>query len=168
MTYPPQQSDGNWPEQQQWPNQAPYDPNQPASGAPASPAYPASPGYGYQPQPAGYPQYGYGTPAVMVPARATNGLAIASLVCALAGLATCGVTAIVGAILGHVARKQIRTNGQDGDGLALGGIIAGWIIFGLYLIGFAIYIVAIVFVVSHAANNPGVFDPTYVPTPEPT
>ena len=60
----------------------------------------------------------------------TNGLAIASLVCSVAGVATC-VSAPVGAILGHVARKQIRERGEAGDGMALAGIIVGWILTGL-------------------------------------
>ena len=168
MSYP-QQPGGGW-QDSSWPAD-PY--NQPASGQPASP--PGYGEYGYQPaygaQPAAYPAYGYGTPAVMMPvapAQSTNGMAIASLVCSLAGLATCGVTAIVGAILGHVARRQIRERGDGGDGLALAGIISGWIIFALYALGIAAYIVFAIILVSAAANNPG-FDPTpYYPTPYPS
>lgn len=157
MTYPQQPgnwSDPSWPSQPANgdPNQPPVysDPNYPASGAPASPAtgYPAT-GYpdhaGYAPQ--AYPAYGYGAPPPVMVARSTNGLAIASLVCALAGLATCGVTSLVGAILGHVARKQIRENGQDGDGMALAGIITGWIITGIYLVILVIYAIAIVYAI---------------------
>jgi hypothetical protein len=67
------------------------------------------------------------------PARPTNGLAIASLVCSIAGIATC-VSAPVGAVLGHIARRQIRERGEDGDGLALAGIIVGWILTGLLVV----------------------------------
>lgn len=53
----------------------------------------------------------------------TSGLAVASLVCGIAGLCTF-VTAIVGVILGVIALRQIRrSNGRlGGDGLAIGGI----------------------------------------------
>ena len=99
----------------------------------------------------------------------TNGMAIASLVCSLAGLATCGLTSIVGAILGHVARRQIRERGEGGDGLALAGIISGWIIFALAAAGIALYVVFAIILVSAAATNPGGFDPTpYYPTPYPS
>ena len=166
MSYP-QQPGGGWQPDQSWPGQQAYDPNQPASGQPASPAGYVD--YGYQQQ--AYPAYGYGTPAVVMPVAAappTNGMAIASLVCSLAGLATCGLTSIVGAILGHVARRQIRERGEAGDGLALAGIISGWIIFGLAALGIAAYIVFAIILVSAAATNPG-FDPTpYNPTPYPS
>jgi hypothetical protein len=60
-------------------------------------------------------------------------MAIASLVCSLAGLAVC-ISAPVGAILGHVARRQIRERGEQGDGMALAGIIIGWILTGLLVL----------------------------------
>jgi hypothetical protein len=175
MSYP-QQPGGGW-NDQSWPGYS--DPNQPASGTPASPAgYPGGYQQGaydtpvYQQQPAypvpqQYPAYGYGTPALAPPAP-TNGLAIASLIVSLAGLFTCGLTSLVGAILGHVARKQIRERGEAGDGLALGGIISGWIIFGLAAIGLTIYIIFFVILVTTAATVP-TYDPTpYFPTPTST
>ncbi len=60
----------------------------------------------------------------------TNGFAIASLVLSLV---CCGPLAI---IFGFIARKQIReSNGaQTGDGLALAGIIVGFVFTGLYLV----------------------------------
>lgn len=64
----------------------------------------------------------------------TNGLAIASLVCSLAGLLV-GISAPVGAVLGHIARKQIRERGEGGDGFALAGIIVGWVLTGLMILG---------------------------------
>ena len=57
-------------------------------------------------------------------------MAVVSLILSLAGLVTL-ITAPVGAVLGHMARKQIRETGEEGDGLALAGIIVGWIITGL-------------------------------------
>lgn len=72
------------------------------------------------PQAAPYPPTGS-------PATPTNGLAIAALVCALVGIGT-WVTAPIGAILGHVARRRIRETGEHGDGMARAGIIVGWLI----------------------------------------
>jgi hypothetical protein len=66
-------------------------------------------------------------------------MAIASLVCSLAGLAT-GISAPVGAILGHVARRQIRERGEQGDGMALTGIIVGWVLTGIFIVCCAGYI----------------------------
>ncbi|SCE72771.1 DUF4190 domain-containing protein [Micromonospora chokoriensis] len=116
----------------------PYTPGDPYAGAKVQPvaAYgppgypPPHPGYGYPPQPK------------------TNGLAIASLVLALVGVTTCGVTAPIGAILGHVAQKQIRASGEGGEGMAKAGIIVGWIITALMVLGIAFYVAAIIFAVT--------------------
>lgn len=53
--------------------------------------------------------------------RPTNGFAIAALITALCGLV------IVPIILGHIARNQIRARGEAGDGLALAGLILGYL-----------------------------------------
>ena len=149
MTYPPQQppppqQPGSWQDPSWPPPQAeqppPYaDPY--GAGAVTSPGYPVPPGY-----PPAYPGYGYGGP-MMAPAR-TNPLAIAAMVLALCGLG-CGITAPVGAIMGHVARGQIRRTGEGGAGMALAGIIVGWILTGLILI----YVVVMVIVIIYAARH---------------
>jgi hypothetical protein len=41
---------------------------------------------------------------------------------------------ITGAILGHVAKHRIRRSGASGSGLALAGIIVGWVAAGLGLV----------------------------------
>ena len=110
----------------------------------------------YEPQPSyeyGYGQPGYGQPVYVNP-NPTNGLAIASLVCSLAGLLTF-ISAPVGAILGHVARRQIKESGGQGDGMALAGIIVGWCVTGLYLCGCGIYLVLIFGVISSAGVSTG-------------
>ncbi len=148
MTYPPQQP-GNWPDPS-WPGQQPYDP---ASGAPAqsysfdptsgaggypgSPAYPPAYQQPYQqPYPAGYPaqpNVNVYTPVIAM-APPSNGTAVASLVLSLVGLLVCGITAPIGAILGHVARNRIRQTGEGGDGMAVAGMAIGWIVTGLWAI----------------------------------
>lgn len=145
MTYPA--SPGGWPD----PSTPQPDANAAAPPGTA-PAYPPPPGYGaggypppppgyggggYPPPYPGYPPYGYPPP------RTTNGMAIAALVCSLSGFLTF-LSAPVGAILGHIARKQIRERGEEGDGMALAGIVIGWIITGLGILGCGAYILLIV------------------------
>ncbi|MEU5785660.1 DUF4190 domain-containing protein [Micromonospora lupini] len=114
----------------------PYAGGQLPPGAYAPPGYPPHPGYGYPPPPK------------------TNGLAIAALVLALAGLTTCGITGPIGAILGHVAQKQIRASGEGGEGMAKAGIIVGWIVTALMVLLIAFYVVAVVFAVT-TGNDSG-------------
>jgi len=64
-------------------------------------------------------------PAVTV---RTNGLAIASLILSILGFS------IVGAILGHVALSQIKRTNEAGSGLAIAGIILGWVSFAGFLL----------------------------------
>jgi hypothetical protein len=80
------------------------------------------PGYGYPPP---YPVYG----------PPTNAMAIAALVCAL-------TIAPVGLGLGIAARKQIRRTGEQGDGLALAGIIIGGIVTGIYVLIIVVLVIA--------------------------
>ncbi len=137
MSHPTQPEPSSGRRDPSWPEPQPY----------RDPAFQAPPAGDARSVPSGYalPPSMYPVPA----ARATNGLAIASLVCALAGLGTCGVASIVGAIMGHVARRQIRERGEDGDGLALAGIIIGWIIFALTVLGGAGYVILLVTLTAH-------------------
>jgi Domain of unknown function (DUF1707)/Domain of unknown function (DUF4190) len=76
-----------------------------------------------------------GGPALLpVPAAPprTNSMAVAALCCGVAEFFTFGVTAIPAVILGHAARGQIRRTGEAGDGLALTGLILGWLAIGLF------------------------------------
>ncbi|XXQ68924.1 DUF4190 domain-containing protein [Neisseriaceae bacterium B1] len=58
----------------------------------------------------------------------TNGLAITSLVFGiLAWILLPLIGAIIAIVTGHAARSQIRKSGQDGYGLALAGLILGYI-----------------------------------------
>lgn len=84
------------------------------SGQPYTQPY----GQGYGSSPSGYeaPSYSYAGP------RPTNVLAIVSLVTSLIGIG------IVGIITGHIARRQIRRTGESGDGIALAGLIIGYVV----------------------------------------
>jgi hypothetical protein len=108
-----------------YPGQAPSYPAQPSAGAYGAGTYPPQgyppQGYVQPPGPYGaYPSYG------ARPSRKTNGLAIASLVCSIAGFLV--IPLVLGIVFGFVARSQIRnSNGtQGGQGLALAGIIIGF------------------------------------------
>jgi hypothetical protein len=91
---------------------------------------PPPPGYGYPPP---YPVYGPPTNAAYLPP--TNPMAIAALVCAL-------TIAPVGLGLGIAARKQIRRTGEQGDGLALAGIIIGGIVTGIWVLLIVVLIIS--------------------------
>ncbi|AGZ46257.1 DUF4190 domain-containing protein [Actinoplanes friuliensis] len=128
-----------------------------SGGYGTTPSYGATPDYGKQPgyelqqqgygslpgSPYSYPNGGY------PPTRPTEGMAIASLVVACASVAgLCfwgvgGLLGIVGAVFGHVARRRIRTTGNNGSGLALAGIIIGWAVTGVAVLG-AIFLFAAV------------------------
>ena len=120
---------------------------------PAQPGYaaqPAQPGYAAQPSypsyPTSYPGYGGYTTPVMSVGQKTNGLSIASLVVSLSGAVflLCygagGLLGLVGAILGHVAQRQIRERGEGGGGMALAGVIVGWIALALGIVIIALVV----------------------------
>ncbi|MDO4709602.1 MAG: DUF4190 domain-containing protein [Pseudomonadota bacterium] len=67
--------------------------------------------------------------------RQTSGLAICSLVCGILGFFT-GISAIIAIITGHMARREIRRNPEryDGDGMAVAGLVTGYLVVALYLI----------------------------------
>lgn len=111
----------------------PYAPAGPYAGMPAADPYaaPAYPAAGDPYAAGGYPPPAY--PAYGAPATKTNGMAIAALALALIGITSC-ITAPIGAILGHVALKQIRERGESGEGMAKAGIIIGWIVTALMVL----------------------------------
>jgi uncharacterized membrane protein len=64
----------------------------------------------------------------VIPVPATNRMAIASLVCGLGQFVVGPVAIIPAIVLGHMARRQIRRTGQRGAGLALAGLLLGWLV----------------------------------------
>ncbi len=124
----------------------------PATGDPTNPFAPPA---AYQPpagppgQPPGRPPSGYPPPGVgpyapypqpYAPsgyqAQPTNGLAIAALVLSLVGWIPCGIGSLAAVVLGFVARSQIRASQgrQGGDGLALAGIIIGFVAIAFWIL----------------------------------
>ncbi|MFD9606081.1 DUF1707 and DUF4190 domain-containing protein [Streptomyces sp. NPDC059970] len=80
------------------------------------------------PAPAGH--YGPAVPATFLPAPQlrTNGKAKGALVFGILAPVT-AVTAVTGVpavVLGHMARKEIRRSDEQGDGLAVAGLVLGW------------------------------------------
>ncbi len=101
----------------------------PADVALPPPIYPGPQGYPGLP---GYPAF---DPYAAVKPPGTNGKAIAALVCALVGVAFCGLPSVGGLVFGVIAMRETRRTGQDGYGLALAGaIIGGLITAGLVLL----------------------------------
>lgn len=104
------------------------------SGPPNLPPPPSGPPWGYaaaQPSP---PRY---TP--------TEPFAIVSLVAALAGWFLCFVGPIVAIVFGHIARSRIKRSGAKGSGLALAGLIIGYL-------EIVIGVAAIVLIIAVAVN----------------
>lgn len=159
MTQPPQWPDlsssssgeGQPPEPAAAPPQPGWAAPAPPTAAPptAIPAQPLYPGASYG-APPGHPHtYGHAYPAYPYqPQARTNGLAIASMVLSIVGavLLFCyligGAPALLGAVLGHVARKHVRERGEAGDGMALAGIIVGWTVAGIAIV---LLILAVIF-----------------------
>lgn len=96
-----------------------------AFAGPAAAQY-GQPAYTY-PVPAGY-----GYPL----ARQTNAMAIVSLVLAF-------VFPPVAIVLGVIARRQVAERGEDGDGLALAGLIIGIVKTALWAVVLVFYVVLI-------------------------
>ena len=69
----------------------------------------------------------------------TNGKAIASLVCGCIGVITCCfiIPSILAVIFGHIAKGEIRASEgqQGGDGMALAGLILGYVGLGIGFLG---------------------------------
>lgn len=114
-----------------------------------------------QPPPYGQPQHAamvpyqasaYGPPVYPAqPVVRTNGLAVTSLVLALVGIVILGgLLHILALIFGLIARRRIRETGENGDGLALAGILVSAIILGLGVLALLVWIVFFVILVGAA------------------
>ena len=119
----------------------PYNPKQDPYGQ--QPGQQPGQPYGQQPGPYGpaQPMYGYGYPP---PVQKPQTNAILALVLSCVGIATCGVTSIVGVIFGHIAMARIKRGEEDGRGMALAGVIVGYVVIAGYLLYLAVIVIAII------------------------
>lgn len=78
----------------------------------------------------------------------TSSLAVVSLIFGILAYAFLpGVGALVAVICGHAARSEIRhapPGSIDGDGLALAGLVLGWIQLALVVVAIGIFILFLV------------------------
>jgi uncharacterized protein DUF4190 len=88
-------------------------------------------------------------PAVAAPVAGarTNSLAVASLVAGILAWVVCPfIGAILAIVFGHMARSQIKRTGEAGGGMAMAGLILGYVHIGvavlvviLWIVGFATF-----------------------------
>ena len=111
---------------------------QPGYGPYGQPPQSASPPPGYGPYGQQPPFYGY--PAAYAP-RSTNGLAIASMVLGILWLYWIG--SILAIVFGYVALGQIkRQPGMQGRGMAIAGIVLGWVGVAMIVLGLLFFAAA--------------------------
>ncbi|KFN50075.1 DUF4190 domain-containing protein [Arenimonas composti] len=79
--------------------------------------------------------------------RPTSTLAVVSLVCGLIGLVGSMfvapiIASVIAVVTGHMARAEIRRadGAMDGDGLAVGGLVTGWLMIGLCLLTVLVFV----------------------------
>ncbi|HTU74730.1 MAG TPA: DUF1707 and DUF4190 domain-containing protein [Trebonia sp.] len=75
------------------------------------------------------------------PLAGVNRLAIASIICGIAQFMIVPL-AIPAIILGHKARSQIRRTGERGGGLALAGLLLGWLVAVVIILSIAVGLAA--------------------------
>ncbi len=115
-------SDGRW-----------YPPELAAQPVPPPPSYAQGPGTGGS---GVWPTNPYPT----FVARATNGLAVASLVLGILWIYWVG--SILALVFGYVAMIQIRERNEGGHGLAVAGIVLGWVGVGIGSIALVLALIA--------------------------
>ncbi|MFT4156726.1 MAG: DUF4190 domain-containing protein [Microbacterium sp.] len=113
------------------------------------PPYPSGP----QPAPPVYAPGAYAAP------RPNSGLALTSFICGLSGLVLVWLVAplvasIVAVITGHMALKQLKSNlALGGRGLAITGLITGYIGVGIIVAGFLLTVLTLVFMGSFSLES---------------
>lgn len=116
-----------------------------------------NPYQGQQPAYQGQP-YG-GQPAYQGPNGAPgqrNTLALVSLILGIAGFVT-SISSIAAIVTGHIALNQIKKRGEEGRGMALTGLILGYVVLVLSIIA----IIAAVVLFGAIASNPDLYDGSY-------
>ena len=106
-----------------------YSPPPPPAAPPAAP-YTAAPQYAAAP-----PQY--------APEKKTNVMSIISMISSIVGLFTFGILCLLGVILGHVSLNQIKRTNEGGKGMAITGLVVGYIGIVGWIIGMIIFFVVL-------------------------
>lgn len=102
-----------------------------AVGQMSSPPAPVAP----QPSASLAPAQAFGPPGYRQ-AAPTNSMAIAALVSAL-------VFAPLGIVFGHIALSQLKHSGEDGKGLAIAGVVLGYVGTALFVLALVFYVVVL-------------------------
>lgn len=61
------------------------------------------------------------------PPRRTNAVAVTSLVLGLLCVPTGGILGLPAVITGHIGRRQVQERNEEGDGMAVTGLVFGWL-----------------------------------------
>ena len=61
----------------------------------------------------------------------TNALAIVSMVGGILGFFTVGLGSLVGIVCGHISLSQIKRAKENGKGMAIAGLVMGYLLLGL-------------------------------------
>ncbi|OBF21930.1 peptidylprolyl isomerase [Mycobacterium sp. ACS4331] len=119
----------------------------------------------FPPAPPGPPPPGWADPYLhpygVPPKRPTNGMAVAALVTSL-------VFAPLGIVFGHISLHQIKRSGEEGRGMAIAGLVIGYLLTTLAILGLILVMVLTLLVVQDAGRNPH-YDrgPSYTAAPVP-
>ncbi|MFV8175704.1 peptidylprolyl isomerase [Mycolicibacterium peregrinum] len=92
------------------------------------------------------PPYGGYQPGYPPPAR-TNGMAVAALVSSV-------LFAPLGIVFGHISLSQLKRSGEQGRGVAITGLVIGYVMTALALVAVVLTVVFAVIVVKAAENMP--------------
>jgi hypothetical protein len=85
--------------------------------------------------------------------RRLNNAALAAMIVSLASFVTCPLIGLVGVYLGMRAKREIRANGEDGDGMATAGVVVGWVSTGLAVLIILTYAFIVAFVLGAAVAD---------------
>jgi len=111
------------------------------------------PGNEWWGQPQQQPSAGF-YPPMYPPPRQTNSMAIVALVSAF-------IVAPLGIVFGHIALSQIRRTGEEGKGLAVAGLVIGYVFTGLFLLMIVVWLVMFAWIATEIDRLPSTTTPTY-------
>lgn len=122
---------------------------------------------GYEPPPQGYLGYGAYPAYEPPPPRGTNAMAIAALVSSF-------LIAPLGIVFGHISLSQLKKSNEEGRGLAIAGLVIGYVLTAVIVLGVVVSILFTALLINFSndlaeeLNEPGYpgfpSSPTY-PTP---